>query len=52
MASALRTIRGGGADFAASRLASALAAAGCASAAALPRRGPAAMEFLVGQRPR
>jgi hypothetical protein len=51
-ASALRTIRGGGADFAAPRLASALEAAGCASVGALPRTGPAPMEFIVGQRPR
>jgi predicted O-methyltransferase YrrM len=50
-ASALRTIRGGGADFAAPRLASALEAAGCASVGALPRTGPAPMEFIVGQRP-
>ena len=50
-ASALRTIRGGGADFAAPRLVSALEAAGCADAGALPRRGPAPMEFIVGQRP-
>ena len=51
-ASALRTIRGGGADFAAARLVSALEAAGCADAGALPRRGPAPMEFIAGQRPR
>ena len=50
-ASALRTIRGGGADFTAARLASALEAAGCADVAALPRTGPAPMEFIVGQRP-
>ena len=50
-ASALRTIRGGGADFAAPRLVSALEAAGCADAGALPRRGPAPMEFITGQRP-
>ena len=50
-ASALRTIRGGGADFAAPRLVSALEAAGCVSAGALPRTGPAPMEFIVGQRP-
>jgi hypothetical protein len=51
-ASTLRTIRGGGADFAAPRLVSALEAAGCADAVALPRRGPAPMEFIAGQRPR
>jgi len=51
-ASALRTIRGGGADFAAPRLVSALEAAGCADAGALPRTGPAPMEFIAGQRPR
>src|SRR5215470_10531298 len=51
-ASKLRTIRGGGADFTAARLASALKAAGCADVGALPRTGPAPMEFIVGQRPR
>jgi hypothetical protein len=51
-ASALRTIRGGGADFTALRLASALAAAGCTGVSTLPRTGPAPMEFIVGQRPR
>jgi SAM-dependent methyltransferase len=50
-ASALRTIRGGGVDFTAPRLVSALEAAGCADAGALPRHGPAPMEFIVGQRP-
>jgi SAM-dependent methyltransferase len=50
-ASALRTMRGGGADFAAPRLVSALAAAGCVSAGVLPRTGPAPMQFIIGQRP-
>ena len=50
-ASALRTIRGGGTDFTAPRLASALEAAGCENTGALPRTGPAPMEFIVGQRP-
>jgi 2-polyprenyl-3-methyl-5-hydroxy-6-metoxy-1,4-benzoquinol methylase len=50
--SALRTIRGGGADFGALRLASALEAAGCTDVRALPRTGPAPMEYIIGQRPR
>lgn len=49
-ASALRTIRGGGADFGAPRLASALEAAGCANVTTLPRTGPAPMEYIIGQR--
>src|SRR6516164_1591874 len=49
--STLRTIRGGGADFDAARLASALEAAGCTNVATLPRTGPAPMEYTVGQRP-
>ena len=48
---ALRTIRGGGSDFGAARLASALETAGCANVRTLPRTGPAPMEYVIGQRP-
>ena len=49
--SALRTIRGGGADFTAARLVSALEAAGCADAGALPRSGPAPMDSIAASAP-
>jgi SAM-dependent methyltransferase len=47
----LRTIRGGGADFDAKRLITALEAAGCTAVRVLPRQGPAPMEYVIGQRP-
>jgi uncharacterized protein (DUF1697 family) len=47
----LRTIRGGGGDFDAKRLAAALEDAGCAAVRALPRSGPAVLEYIIGQRP-
>jgi len=49
--SALRTIRGGGAEFDAKRLATALETAGCAAVRILPRQGPAPLEYVIGQRP-
>jgi hypothetical protein len=49
--STLRTIRGGGADFDAKRLVTALEAAGCTAVRVLPRQGPAPMEYIIGQRP-
>ena len=49
-ASALRTVRGGGSDFGAKRLAAALEDAGCAAVRAL-RSGPAPLEYVIGQRP-
>jgi 2-polyprenyl-3-methyl-5-hydroxy-6-metoxy-1,4-benzoquinol methylase len=48
--SALRTIRGGGADFGPERLASALEAARCVGIRTLPRSGPAPMEYVIGRR--
>ena len=48
---ALRIIRGGGADFGAKRLTAALEDAGCASVRVLPRQGPAPLEYVIGQRP-
>lgn len=47
---ALRTIRSGGDDFGAKRLAAALEDAGCAEIRALPRVGPAPLEYVIGQR--
>ena len=47
---ALRTIRGGGTDFDAKRLAAALDAAGCTEVRVLPRQGPAPMEYVIGRR--
>src|SRR5262249_8737456 len=47
----LKTIRGGGCDFDIKRLTSALEAAGCAGVRALPRQGPAPLEYVIGQRP-
>jgi hypothetical protein len=47
---ALRTIRVGGGDFAAKRLAAALEDAGCAAVRALPRSGPVPLEYVIGQR--
>jgi SAM-dependent methyltransferase len=49
--STLRTIRGGGADFDAKRLVTALEAVGCTAVRVLPRQGPAPMEYVIGQRP-
>lgn len=46
----LRTVRGGGADFGPERLAAALEAARCAGIRALPRNGPAPMEYVIGRR--
>jgi len=48
---ALRTIRSGGSQLEAKRLCSALEAAGCQGVRALPRRGSAPMEYVIGQRP-
>jgi hypothetical protein len=48
---ALRSIRSGGADFDAKRLIAALESAGFTNARVLPRRGPAPMEYVIGQRP-
>ena len=50
-ASALRTIRGGGSDLGAKRLVAALEDAGCGAVRALPRSGPAPLEYVTGQRP-
>jgi SAM-dependent methyltransferase len=49
--SALRSIRSGGADFDAKRLLAALESAGFTNAHVVPRRGPAPMEYVIGQRP-
>jgi len=46
----LRTIRGGGADYDPKRLAEALEAAGCTDITALPRSGPAPLEYVIGRR--
>ena len=48
--STLRTIRGGGTDFDAKRLAAALDAVGCTEVRVLPRQGPAPMEYVIGRR--
>lgn len=48
--SALRTIRGGGADFDAKRLAAALESAGCTAVRVVPRQSPVPMEYVIGQR--
>ncbi len=48
--SALRTIRGGGADYDAKRLVAALEAVGCTAVRVLPRQGPAPMEYVIGRR--
>jgi GMC oxidoreductase/Sodium/hydrogen exchanger family len=48
--SMLRTIRGGGADFDAKRLAAALDAVGCTAVRVVPRQGPAPMEYVIGRR--
>jgi hypothetical protein len=47
---ALRTIRGGGAEFDAKRLITSLEAVGCVGVRALPRQGPAPLEYVIGQR--
>jgi hypothetical protein len=49
--SALRTIRGGGAEFDTKRLITTLEARGCAAVRALPRQGPVPLEYVIGQRP-
>jgi SAM-dependent methyltransferase len=48
---ALRTTRGGGAEFDTKRLAHVLEDAGCVSVRVLPRQGPAPLEYVIGQRP-
>jgi SAM-dependent methyltransferase len=48
---ALRTIRGGGAEFDTKRLVAALETAGCTAVRVLPRQGPAPLEYVIGQRP-
>jgi SAM-dependent methyltransferase len=50
-ANSLKTIRNGGADFDAKRLAAELEAAGCVSVRTLPRQGPSPLEYVIGQRP-
>ncbi len=47
---ALRTIRGGGAEFDAKRLITSLETAGCTAVRVLPRQGPAPLEYVIGQR--
>jgi len=49
--SALRTIRGGGADFDAKRLVAALEDAGCPAVRVLPRQGSMPLEYVIGQAP-
>jgi SAM-dependent methyltransferase len=49
--SALRTIRGGGAEFDAKRLVAALETVGCVAVRVLPRQGPVPLEYVIGQRP-
>ena len=48
---ALRTVRGGGTDFDAKSLAAALEGAGCTGIRAVPRQGPAPLEYIIGSRP-
>jgi SAM-dependent methyltransferase len=48
--STLRTVRGGGADFDAKRLVTALEAVGCTAVRVVPRQGPAPMEYVIGRR--
>ena len=48
---ALRTIRGGGAEFDAKRLITSLETAGCTAVRVLPGQGPAPLEYVIGQRP-
>ena len=48
---ALRTIRSGGAEFDTKRLITSLETAGCTAVRVLPRRGPAPLEYVIGQRP-
>jgi SAM-dependent methyltransferase len=47
---ALRTIRGGGAEFDAKRLITSLETVGCTAIRVLPRQGPAPLEYVIGQR--
>lgn len=47
---ALRTIRGGGAEFDPKRLIISLETAGCTAVRVLPRQGPAPLEYVIGQR--
>jgi SAM-dependent methyltransferase len=49
--SALRTVRGGGAEFDAKRLIAALETVGCTAVRVLPRQGPAPLEYVIGHRP-
>jgi len=48
---ALRTIRGGGAEFDIKRLITSLETAGCTAIRVLPRHGPTPLEYVIGQRP-
>ena len=48
---ALRTMRGGGAEFDTKSLITRLETAGCTAVRVLPRRGPAPLEYVIGQRP-
>jgi len=47
---ALRTIRGGGAEFDAKRLITGLETAGCTAVRVLPRQDPSPLEYVIGQR--
>jgi SAM-dependent methyltransferase len=47
---ALRTVRGGGAELDTKRLITSLETAGCTAVRALPRQGPAPLEYVIGQR--
>ena len=48
---ALRTIRGGGAEFDTKRLITSLETGGYTAVRALPRQSPAPLEYVIGQRP-
>jgi SAM-dependent methyltransferase len=48
---ALRTMRGGGAEFDTKSLITTLETAGCMAVRVLPRRGPGPLEYVIGQRP-
>ena len=47
---ALRTVRGGGAELDTKRLITSLETVGCTAVRALPRQGPAPLEYVIGQR--
>jgi SAM-dependent methyltransferase len=47
---ALRTIRGGGAEFDTKRLITSLETAGCTAVRVLPHQGSAPLEYVIGQR--